>query len=102
MQDDAAKKAFDVPFGDHLSLLSIWNNWVESGFDSNWCYDIFIQVRSMKRERDVRDQLVSLVNRVEIPLMSNSRVLATLHYFITIVMNTFIFYVLFTISALFI
>lgn len=70
MQADAAKKALDVPFGDHLSLLNIWNNWVESGFDSNWCYDNFIQVRSMKRARDVRDQVVSLMNRVEIPLIS--------------------------------
>jgi pre-mRNA-splicing factor ATP-dependent RNA helicase DHX16 len=71
LQADTARKALNVPFGDHLTLLNIWNNWVESGFDSNWCYDNFIQIRSMKRARDVRDQVVNLMSRVEMVLVSN-------------------------------
>jgi pre-mRNA-splicing factor ATP-dependent RNA helicase DHX16 len=35
-----------------------------------WCFENFIQQRSMKRARDVRDQLVALFERVEIPLIS--------------------------------
>lgn len=71
VQADTARASLSAPFGDHLTLLNIWNNWVETGFDSNWCYENFIQVRSMKRARDVRDQIVSLMNRVEMVLISN-------------------------------
>jgi hypothetical protein len=36
-----------------------------------WCYENFIQYRSMNRARDVRDQIIALLDRVEIPLTSN-------------------------------
>lgn len=36
-----------------------------------WCY-FDVQVRSMKRARDIRDQLAGLIERVEIELTSNS------------------------------
>ena len=45
--------------------------WVETGFSTQWCYENFIQHRSMKRARDVRDQLESLMERVEIEPSSN-------------------------------
>jgi pre-mRNA-splicing factor ATP-dependent RNA helicase DHX16 len=40
--------------------------WVETGFSTQWCFENFIQHRSMKRARDVRDQLENLMERVEI------------------------------------
>jgi len=40
--------------------------WVETGYSTQWCFENFIQHRSMKRARDVRDQLDSLLQRVEI------------------------------------
>jgi pre-mRNA-splicing factor ATP-dependent RNA helicase DHX16 len=40
--------------------------WVETGFSSQWCQENFIQYRTMKRVRDVRDQLMGLLERVEI------------------------------------
>lgn len=70
IQADAARKMLSVPFGDHMTLLNIWSSWVETGFDSNWCYDNFIQIKSMKRARDVRDQIINLMGRVEIVLQS--------------------------------
>jgi hypothetical protein len=35
------------------------------------CYENYIQVRSMKRARDIRDQLLGLLERVEIDLVSD-------------------------------
>ncbi|KAG2679399.1 hypothetical protein I3760_11G048900 [Carya illinoinensis] len=55
--------------GDHLALLKVYNSWKETNYSTQWCYENYIQVRSMKRARDVRDQLEGLLERVEIELM---------------------------------
>ncbi|XP_066934272.1 pre-mRNA-splicing factor ATP-dependent RNA helicase DHX16-like [Clytia hemisphaerica] len=68
---DNARKNFFRPGGDHLTLLNVYEQWVESGFSTQWCYENFIQFRSMRRARDVRDQLVGLMERVEIELTSS-------------------------------
>ena len=44
--------------------------WVETNFSQQWCQENFIQPRSMKHARDVRDQLVKLCERVDIPLVN--------------------------------
>ncbi len=46
--------------------------WAESDFSSQWCYENFVQHRSMKRARDIREQLVSLMERVEIAMESDA------------------------------
>lgn len=68
---DTARKNFNHPGGDHLSLMNVYNQWVESDFSIQWCYENFIQYRSMKRGRDVREQLVGLMDRVEIEMVSS-------------------------------
>ncbi|KAK7354240.1 hypothetical protein VNO80_19699 [Phaseolus coccineus] len=57
--------------GDHIALLKVYNSWKETNYSTQWCYENYIQVRSMKRARDVRDQLAGLLERVEIELTSN-------------------------------
>ncbi|XP_019710847.1 pre-mRNA-splicing factor ATP-dependent RNA helicase DEAH1 isoform X2 [Elaeis guineensis] len=57
--------------GDHIALLTVYNSWKETNYSTQWCYENFIQVRSMKRARDIRDQLEGLLERVEIELTSN-------------------------------
>ncbi|XP_078430024.1 pre-mRNA-splicing factor ATP-dependent RNA helicase DEAH1-like [Wolffia australiana] len=52
--------------GDHLALLKVYESWKETDFSTQWCYENYIQVRSMKRARDIRDQLEGLLERVEI------------------------------------
>ncbi|KAK7282572.1 hypothetical protein RIF29_11469 [Crotalaria pallida] len=58
--------------GDHVALMKVYNSWKESNYSTQWCYENYIQVRSMKRARDIRDQLAGLLERVEIELTSNS------------------------------
>ncbi|KAI3463896.1 hypothetical protein Pfo_020559 [Paulownia fortunei] len=58
--------------GDHVALLKVYSSWKETNFSTQWCYENYIQVRSMKRARDIRDQLEGLLERVEIELTSNS------------------------------
>ena len=57
--------------GDHVALLNCYNAWAEAGFSSAWCAESFVQHRSMKRARDIRDQLVGLMERVEVDMASD-------------------------------
>ncbi|KAH9778054.1 RNA helicase [Citrus sinensis] len=57
--------------GDHIALLRVYNSWRECNYSTQWCYENYIQVRSMKRARDIRDQLEGLLERVEIEVTSN-------------------------------
>jgi len=63
---DNARINFNKPSGDHLTLLNVYNQWKESNYSMQWCFENFVQFRSMKRARDVRDQIEGLLERVEI------------------------------------
>ena len=65
---EAARKAFFHSSGDHVTLLNIFCGWAGSRFDTQWCYDNFVQYRSMQRALNVREQLKRLLPRVEIAL----------------------------------
>ncbi|KAJ6652892.1 hypothetical protein lerEdw1_010550 [Lerista edwardsae] len=68
---DNARMNFFLPGGDHLVLLNVYNQWVESGYSMQWCYENFIQFRSMRRARDVREQLEGLMERIEVDITSS-------------------------------
>ncbi|KAL4952886.1 P-loop containing nucleoside triphosphate hydrolase protein [Aspergillus filifer] len=66
---DSARNRFTIKDGgDHLTLLNIWNQWVDSDFSYVWAKENFLQQRSLTRARDVRDQLAKLCDRVEVSL----------------------------------
>lgn len=67
LQADAARARFTVvEGGDHLTLLNIYNQWVDADFSQIWAKENFLQQRSLTRARDVRDQLLKLCDRVEV------------------------------------
>ncbi|KAI7754434.1 hypothetical protein M8C21_019224, partial [Ambrosia artemisiifolia] len=69
---DNARMNFHIGnVGDHIALLKVYSSWKETNFSTQWCYENYIQVRSMKRARDIRDQLKGLLEGVEIELKSN-------------------------------
>jgi len=70
--DNAHKLFHQNNVGDHIALLNVYTQWEESNFSTQWCYENYVQVRSMKRARDVRDQLEGLMERVEIEKTSNA------------------------------
>jgi pre-mRNA-splicing factor ATP-dependent RNA helicase DHX16 len=59
---DSARQNFSNPVGDHLTLLNVYKQWEETNFSIQWCYENFIQHRSMKRARDVRGLIQIFVN----------------------------------------
>ena len=65
---DNAHKNFHKPGGDHLTLLNVYNQWAATDYSTQWTFENFLQHRSLKRARDVRDQLKALCERVEVPV----------------------------------
>ncbi|KAK3353274.1 ATP-dependent RNA helicase DHX8 [Lasiosphaeria hispida] len=72
-QADQKKAKFHDPHGDHLTLLNVYNSWKKSGYANPWCFENFIQARSMRRAKDVRDQLVKIMERHRHPIVSCGR-----------------------------
>ena len=69
---DHAHKAFHVgDVGDHLALMNVFNSWQDCDYSTQWCFENFVQHRTMKQARDIRDQLVKMLERVEIDLSSD-------------------------------
>ena len=68
--DSARSRFTNKDGGDHFTLLNVWNEWVDSDFSMIWCKENFVQYRSLKRARDVRDQLANLCERVEVVMSS--------------------------------
>ncbi|KAL7312557.1 DEAH-box ATP-dependent RNA helicase prp22 [Mucor circinelloides] len=72
-QADQKKAKFHQPEGDHLTLLTVYNGWKGSKFSNAWCFDNYIQARSMKRAQDVRKQLLGIMDRYRHDIVSCGR-----------------------------
>ncbi|KAK0464548.1 pre-mRNA splicing factor [Desarmillaria tabescens] len=68
---DQARQNFVRPGGDHFTLLNVWEQWAETNYSQQFCYEQFLQFKSLSRARDIRDQLAGLCERVEIVIKSN-------------------------------
>lgn len=65
-----AKAQFNHEDGDHLTLLNAFNAFVANGEDANWCWENFLHFRSLKNAQNVRNQLMRIMNRRGLPLLS--------------------------------
>jgi len=88
MHADKAKQNFYRTGGDMFMLLNIWEQWSETNYSqscvspirdqfhsliySRWCYENYVQFKTLSRVRDVRDQLAGLCERVEIVPEANA------------------------------
>ncbi|KAF8349257.1 P-loop containing nucleoside triphosphate hydrolase protein [Amanita rubescens] len=71
MHADQARQNFVRAGGDHFTLLNIWEQWADTNYSQQFCYEQFLQFKSLSRARDIRDQLAGLCERVEIVIQSN-------------------------------
>jgi pre-mRNA-splicing factor ATP-dependent RNA helicase DHX15/PRP43 len=67
---DEAKAAFAHVDGDHLTLLNAYHAYKQSGDDAQWCWDNFVNGRTMKSADSVREQLKRIMVRLELPMVS--------------------------------
>lgn len=75
---DQKKAKFNQPEGDHLTLLAVYNSWKNNKFSNTWCYDNFVQIRTLKRAQDVRKQLLGIMDRCVINILIISEYLKLL------------------------
>ncbi|MCL4120142.1 UNVERIFIED_CONTAM: hypothetical protein GTU68_023811 [Idotea baltica] len=67
---DQKKAKFNQAEGDHLTLLAVYNSWKNNKFSSAWCYENFVQMRTLKRAQDVRKQLLGIMDRHKLDVVS--------------------------------
>ena len=60
---DQKKAKFHQPEGDHVTLLAVYNSWKNNKFSNAWCYENFVQIRTLKRAQDVRKQMLGIMDR---------------------------------------
>jgi len=69
-QADSKRSKFFQPEGDHLTMLAVYQAWAASKFSNPWCFENFIQARSMRRAQDVRKQLMAIMDRYKLDVVS--------------------------------
>ena len=69
-ESDAAREKFFVPESDHLTLLNVYKQWKEHDYRGDWCNDHYLQVKGLRKAREVRSQLLDILKQLKIPLKS--------------------------------
>ncbi|KNC84811.1 hypothetical protein SARC_02986 [Sphaeroforma arctica JP610] len=67
---DAKRAKFFQPEGDHLTLLAVYNSWKQNKFSNMWCHENFIQARTLRRAQDVRKQMLGIMDRYKLDVLS--------------------------------
>jgi len=67
---DEAKAQFAHEDGDHLSLLNAYHAYKQAGDSKDWCYDNFINYRSIQAAESIREQLARIMKKLSLPLVS--------------------------------
>jgi len=62
-QADESKMRFAHIDGDHLTLLNVYHAFKQNQESMQWCYDNFINYRSLKSSDNVRQQLSRIMDR---------------------------------------
>ncbi|XP_063724795.1 putative pre-mRNA-splicing factor ATP-dependent RNA helicase PRP1 [Symsagittifera roscoffensis] len=79
---DEAKMRFAHIDGDHLTLLNVYHAFKQNHDDPQWCYDNFINYRTLKSADNVRLQLARIMDRFELKRASTD--FASRDYYINI------------------
>ncbi|KAL1928269.1 hypothetical protein VTP01DRAFT_3185 [Rhizomucor pusillus] len=69
-ESDAAREKFFVPESDHLTLLHVYMQWKANNYRDDWCTKHFIHSKAMRKAREVRSQLIDIMNTVNMPFVS--------------------------------
>ncbi|KAI9439033.1 P-loop containing nucleoside triphosphate hydrolase protein [Lactarius indigo] len=77
---DAAKQVLTVPDGDHLTLLNVFNEYQNNLHDRNWAWNNYLSARSLSQADNVRSQLLRIMERLEINVVTKLYDDQTRHY----------------------
>jgi pre-mRNA-splicing factor ATP-dependent RNA helicase DHX38/PRP16 len=69
-ESDSAREKFFVPESDHLTLLHVYTQWKTNGHSDSWCTKHFLHSKTLRRAKEVRDQLQDIMTQQKMPLIS--------------------------------
>ena len=67
---DQKKAKFHQTEGDHLTLLAVYNSWKHNKFSNPWCFENFVQARTLRRAQDVRKQMLGIMDRHKLDVVT--------------------------------
>ncbi|GMF04458.1 unnamed protein product [[Candida] boidinii] len=67
---DKAREKFLINESDHLTLLNIYKQYESSKFKDKWCNMNYLHPKSLRRARDIKDQLVIIMKNNDLKLSS--------------------------------
>ncbi|KAJ8487082.1 hypothetical protein ONZ51_g4424 [Trametes cubensis] len=67
---DAAKAMLTLPGGDHLTLMNVYNSYVNNKHDKNWCWNNYLSGHALMQAENVRSQLLRTMEWYEIDLVT--------------------------------
>jgi len=69
-ESDAAREKFFVPESDHLTYLHVYTQWKANGYSDGWCIRHFLHSKSLRRAKEVRDQLLDIMKMQKMEMVS--------------------------------
>ncbi|KAF9269099.1 P-loop containing nucleoside triphosphate hydrolase protein [Marasmius fiardii PR-910] len=69
---DEAKALLSHPESDHLTLLNVYNQYIQNKYDKNWAWQNFVSARALSQAENVRNQLQRTMERHDIESISLS------------------------------
>ncbi|GAB7364152.1 hypothetical protein MBLNU230_g4703t1 [Neophaeotheca triangularis] len=67
---DAAREKFFVHDSDHLTLLTVYQQWVANGCRDGWCTAHFLHPKGLRRAQEIRNQVADIMNFLKLPIVS--------------------------------
>ncbi|KAJ6248878.1 pre-mRNA-splicing factor atp-dependent RNA helicase prp16 [Anaeramoeba flamelloides] len=67
---NSKREKFLVPESDHLTFLNVYLQWKANGYKATWCSEHYIQIKAMRRVREVRSQLLDIMKKMKISYLS--------------------------------
>lgn len=69
-ESDAAREKFFVPESDHLTYLHVYSQWKFNGYSDGWCTRHFLHPKSLRRAKEIRDQLLDIMKMQKMQMVS--------------------------------
>ncbi|KAK6432279.1 DEAH-box RNA helicase prp16 [Oleoguttula sp. CCFEE 5521] len=69
-ESDAAREKFFVHDSDHLTLLTVYQQWAANGKKDGWCVKHFLHPKALRRAQEIRNQIADIMTSNKMPLTS--------------------------------
>ncbi|PHH60063.1 hypothetical protein CDD81_2149 [Ophiocordyceps australis] len=67
---DAQREKFWVHESDHLTYLQVYSAWKAQGYSEGWCVKHFLHAKSLRRAREIGEQLLDILRAHKMKLQS--------------------------------